>query len=70
MFLITKQNSYLVISADKLKHRLKYGNRGVATCTHGRRCVPEKIPKKGKSGVRIAKRKHTKDYFRVYWEEW
>ena len=24
--------------------------RGVATCTHGRTCVPEKVLKKGKSG--------------------
>ena len=25
-------------------------SRGVATCTHGRTCVPKKMPKKGNSG--------------------
>ena len=40
-------------------------SRDVATCTHGRTCVPEKMLKKGNSGFICStcaykKRKHTK----------
>ena len=57
-----KRLGVLLLSLDGMlvHHSVSSINRGVATRTHERACVPEKMSKEGESGfmyMRIAKRK-------------